>query len=89
MPLTTPKQLDEPEVIREINPTVPCAFLLPYEGYLRTRGLEVKEPSRIDNAAIEKLVDILNSPTMKTPQALLNAVSFLVKADSSQDFMVS
>jgi primase-polymerase (primpol)-like protein len=60
--------------IREINPTVLCAFLKPFEGYLRTRGLEVKEPSRFDNAAIEKLVDILINPTMKTPQGLLNAV---------------
>lgn len=56
-----PKQLGEPEVIREINPTVLCAFLKPFEGYLRTRGLEVREPRRIDSAAIEKLVDIRDS----------------------------
>ena len=48
MPTYNPKQLGEPEVIREINPTVLCAFLQPFEGYLRTRGLEIKEPSRID-----------------------------------------
>jgi hypothetical protein len=41
MPTYNPKQLGEPEVIREINPTVLCAFLKPFEGYLRTRGLEV------------------------------------------------
>jgi hypothetical protein len=77
MPTYNPKQLGEPEVIREINPTVLCAFLKPFEGYLRTRGLEVKEPSRIDNAAIEKLVDILINPTMKTPQRLLHAVLYV------------
>jgi hypothetical protein len=54
MPTYNPKELGEPEVIREINPTVLCAFLQPFEGYLRSRGLEVKVPSRIDNAtAIE------------------------------------
>ncbi len=37
-----PKQLGEPEVIREINPTVLFAFLQPFEGYLRSRGLVVK-----------------------------------------------
>ncbi len=77
MPTYNPKQLGEPEIIREINPTVLCAFLKPFESYLRTRGLEVKEPSRIDNAAIEKLVDILINPTMKTPQRLLNAVFYV------------
>ncbi len=74
MPTYNLKQLGEPEIIREINPTVLCAFLKPFEGYLRTRGLEVKEPNRIDSAAIEKLVDVLINPTMKTPQGLLNAV---------------
>lgn len=77
MPTYNPKQRGEPEIIREINPTVLCAFLKPFDGYLRTRGLEVKEPSRIDNAAIEKLVDILINPTMKTPQRLLNAVFYV------------
>ncbi len=77
MPTYNPKQLGDPEIIREINPTVLCAFLKPFEGYLRTRGLEVKEPSRIDNAAIEKLVDILINPTMKTPQRLLHAVFYV------------
>lgn len=82
MPTYNPKQLGEPEVIREINPTVLCAFLKPFEGYLRTRGLEVKEPSRIDNAAIEKLVDILINPTMKTPQRLLHAVFYVEEMSS-------
>lgn len=77
MPTYNPKQLGEPEVIREINPTVLCAFLRPFERYLRTRGLEVKEPNRIDSAAIEKLVDVLINPTMKTPQGLLNAVYYV------------
>ncbi len=77
MPTYNLKQLGEPEIIREINPTVLCAFLKPFEGYLRTRGLEVKEPNRIDNAAIEKLVDVLINPTMKTPQGLLNAVYYV------------
>lgn len=77
MPTYNPKKLGEAEIIREINPTVLCAFLKPFEGYLRTRGLEIKEPSRIDNAAIEKLVDILINPTMKTPQGLLNAVFYV------------
>ncbi len=77
MPTYNLKQLGEPEIIREINPTVLCAFLKPFEGYLRTRGLEVKKPNRIDNAAIEKLVDVLINPTMKTPQALLNAVYYV------------
>lgn len=77
MPTYNPKKLGEPEIIREINPTVLRAFLKPFEGYLRTRGLEIKEPSRIDNAAIEKLVDILINPTMKTPQGLLNAVFYV------------
>ncbi len=31
----------------------------------------------IDNAAIEKLVDVLINPTMKTPQGLLNAVYYV------------
>jgi hypothetical protein len=82
MPIYNPKQLGEPEVIREINPTVLCAFLKPFEGYLRTRGLEVREPSRIDNAAIEKLVDILINPTMKTPQRLLHAVFYVEEMSS-------
>ncbi len=77
MPTYNPKQLGEPEVIREINPTVLFAFLQPFEGYLRSRGLVIKKESRIDNAAIEKLVDILTNPTMKTPQALLNAVFYV------------
>ncbi len=34
MPTYNPKQLGEPEVIREINPTVLFAFLQPFEGYL-------------------------------------------------------
>jgi hypothetical protein len=54
MPTCNPKQLGEPEVIREINPTVLFAFLQPFEGYLRSRGLVIKKESRIDNAAIEK-----------------------------------
>ncbi len=82
MPTYNPKQLGDPEIIREINPTVLCAFLKPFEGYLRTRGLEVKEPSRIDNAAIEKLVDILINPTMKTPQRLLHAVFYVEEMSS-------
>jgi hypothetical protein len=41
------------------------------------------EPSRFDNIAIEKLVDILTNPSMKTPQALLNAV-FYVEEMSTQ-----
>ncbi|XZE17432.1 hypothetical protein SH449x_002683 [Pirellulaceae bacterium SH449] len=82
MPTYNPKKLGEPEVIREINPTVLCTFLKPFEGYLRTRGLEVREPSRIDNATIEKLVDILINPTMKTPQALLNAVFYVEEMSS-------
>ncbi len=77
MPTYNPKQLGEPEVIREINPTVLFAFLQPFEVYLRSRGLEVKEPSRFDNAASEKLVEILTNPSMKTPQALLNAVFYV------------
>ncbi len=77
MPTYNPKQLGEPEVIREINPTVLFAFLQPFEGYLRSRGLVIKKESRIDNTAIEKLVDILTNPTMKTPQALLNAVFYV------------
>ena len=77
MPTYNPKQLGEPEVIREINPTVLFAFLQPFEGYLRSRGLVIKKEGRIDNAAIEKLVDILTNPTMKTPQALLNAVFYV------------
>lgn len=66
-----PKQLREPEIIREINPTVLCAFLKPFEGYLRTRGLEVREPSRIDNATIEKLVDILGTSDQALSSACL------------------
>lgn len=77
MPIYNPKQLGEPEIIREINPTVLCAFLKPFEGYLRTCGLEVQEPSRFDYAASEKLVEILINPTMKTPQGLLNAVFYI------------
>lgn len=77
MPTYNPRQLGEPEVIREINPTVLYAFLQPFEGYLRSRGLVLKKESRIDNAAIEKLVEILTNPTMKTPQALLNAVFYV------------
>lgn len=77
MPTYNPKQLSEPEVIREINPTVLYAFLQPFEGYLRSRGLVLKKESRIDSAAIEKLVEILTDPTMKTPQALLNAVFYV------------
>jgi len=77
MPTYNPKQLGEPEVVREINPTVLFAFLQPFEAYLRSRGLEVKEPSRFDNAASEKLVEILTNPSMKTPQALLNAVFYV------------
>lgn len=77
MPTYNPKQLGEPEVIREISPTVLFAFLQPFEGYLRSRGLVIKKESRIDNTAIEKLVDILTNPTMKTPQALLNAVFYV------------
>ncbi len=77
MPTYNPKQLGEPEVIREINPTVLYAFLQPFEGYLRSRGLVISEPSRIDNSAIEQLVEILTNPSMKTPQALLNAVFYV------------
>ncbi len=77
MPTYNPRQLGEPEVIREINPTVLYAFLQPFEGYLRSRGLVLKKESRIDNTAIEKLVEILTNPTMKTPQALLNAVFYV------------
>ena len=77
MPTYNPKQLSEPEVIREINPTVLYEFLQPFEGYLRSRGLVLKKESRIDNAAIEKLVEILTNPTMKTPQTLLNAVFYV------------
>ena len=77
MPTYNPKQLGEPEVIREINPTVLFAFLQPFEGYLRSRGLVIKKEGRIDNSAIEKMVDILTNPTMKTPQALLNAVFYV------------
>jgi len=77
MPTYNPKQLGEPEVIREINPTVLFAFLQPFEGYLRSRGLEIEEPSRFDNAASQKLVEILTNPSMKTPQALLNAVFYV------------
>ena len=77
MPTYNPKQLGEPEVIREISPTVLYAFLQPFEGYLRPRGLVITKDRRVDNAAIEKLVDILVNPTMKTPQALLNAVFYV------------
>jgi len=77
MPTYNPKQLGEPEVIREINPTVLFSFLQPFEGYLRSRGLEIEEPCRIDNAASEKLVEILTNPSMKTPQMLLNAVFYV------------
>ena len=77
MPTYNPKQLGEPEVIREINATVLYAFLQPFRGYLRSRGLVISEPSRIDNSAIEQLVEILTNPSMKTPQALLNAVFYV------------
>ncbi len=77
MPIYNPKQLGEPEVIREINPTVLCDFLKPFEGYLRTRGFVIPKDCSIDNAAIEKLVDVLINPSMKTPQGLLNAVYYV------------
>ncbi len=72
-----PKQLGEPEIIREINPTILYACLQPFEAYLRSRGLVIRRQSRNDQADVEKLAEILSTPSMKTPQALLNAVYYV------------
>lgn len=77
MPTYNPKKLGEPEVIREINPTVLCSFLKPFKGYLRSRGFDLDDPDLVDLATLEKLVEILKNPSMKTPQALLNAVFYV------------
>ncbi len=72
-----PKRLTNPNIIRSIDPTRLLDLLQSHRDYLRDRGLPLPSARKAASLDLDRLAEILMTPTEKTPQSLLNAI-FLI-----------
>ncbi|TWU43997.1 hypothetical protein Q31b_15310 [Novipirellula aureliae] len=71
------KHLTNPEVVRTIDPPHLLELLSPYQKYLTTRGFKLPARPSASKLDYEKLIHILATPSMDTPQDLLNALGMI------------
>ncbi|TWT71557.1 hypothetical protein Pan14r_38670 [Crateriforma conspicua] len=69
--------LTTPEVVRTIDPKRLLDLLAPYQQYLAGRGLNLPASTKAGTIDHEKLIHILDTPSMETPQEMLNALALI------------
>ncbi|WP_168565120.1 hypothetical protein [Crateriforma spongiae] len=69
--------LTNPEIVRTIGPTRLLDLLSPHQTYLAGRGLKLPAPSKAATLDHDKLIAILETPSMDTPQEMLNALGMI------------
>ena len=79
-----PKRLTNPDIIRSIEPIRLLEFLAPYRSYLRDRDLPLPPARQATILDLDRLVEVLLTPSEKTPQDLLNAVFLIDELSTPQ-----
>ena len=69
--------LTNPEIVRTIAPVRLLDLLSPHQEYLAGRGLKLPTTTKASTIDHDKLINILDTPSMDTPQDMLNALGMI------------
>jgi hypothetical protein len=76
LPVYNPKRFVNPEALRRITPEALVRLLKPHKVFCERRGLRLPSLKEAANIDLDRLAEILATPTVDTPADLADALYF-------------